>query len=190
MMELREVWCRWPACGRWFCLCRACDRGHRYCSDLCRALGAEASKRKARRTYAKSKKGRKNNRKRQQRHRDRKREVLERLRRSSNDAQSKKTSPRVTDRTSQAVLDALEWLNAKKENLPNSAQILVVRAGRAEGEQRVSTVAKRSSEPGQCGTFACCHRCGRPGRVVRRRRPRGRFRWVDPKSERRRRQRE
>lgn len=184
------MWCRWPACGRWFCLCRACDRGHRYCSDLCRALGTKAREHKARKEYEQSEKGRENNRKRQQRHRDRKLEARDRLRRTSSNARSEKATSRVTDRTSQAVLDALEWVNANEGNLPNPAQILVVYALRAEGEQQASTVAKKATGPGRRGTFACCHRCGRPGRVVRRRRPRGRFRWVDPKSERQRRQRE
>jgi hypothetical protein len=164
------VWCPWLACGRRYCLCRACDRGHRYCSDRCRIWGTQARKRRARRKYEKTEKGRENNRKRQQRHRER-----QRLAASGDPA--KELSPDVTDRSSQGAVDGFEWGN-EHENRPNHAQILVARAQRAAVEQRDSKVAHAPSEPERRGASEYCHRCGRPGRVVRRRRPRGRFRWA------------
>ncbi|MFC1482475.1 hypothetical protein ACFL51_01580 [Myxococcota bacterium] len=181
MLKLREVRCRWPACGRWFYLCRACDRGHRYCSDLCRALGTEARKRKARRKYEKTKKGRRSNRKRQKRYRKGQREALERLRRMSNSARAKKTTSGVTDRSSQTVLEALEWGHGH-EKVPYPAQILVARSRQATVESQASKVARAPSGPSRRGTFACCHRCGRRGRVVRQRRSRGRFRYAEPRA--------
>ncbi len=66
---LREVVCSWVPCGQNFALCSACDHGQRYCSDDCRDKARRCNQRRARRKYARSEKGRKNNCERQRRFR-------------------------------------------------------------------------------------------------------------------------
>lgn len=58
-------------CERWFGICRPCDRGHRYCGELCRHEAREESKRKARRKHQKSPEGREDHREHQRAHRER-----------------------------------------------------------------------------------------------------------------------
>ncbi len=60
-------------CGRAFAVCRACDRGHRYCGRSCAGAGRRRSVRKARRRHRASPEGRAD-------HRDRERDRRARLR--------------------------------------------------------------------------------------------------------------
>jgi hypothetical protein len=53
---LRERRCSY--CGRLFALCRACDRGHRYCSVFCRLQGQRAVRRRATKRYRASQEAR------------------------------------------------------------------------------------------------------------------------------------
>jgi len=48
--------CRW--CQRTFTICRCCDRGHAYCSDVCARAGRRASCRAANRRHRQSEEGR------------------------------------------------------------------------------------------------------------------------------------
>ena len=61
--------CRW--CGQPFCLCRACDRGHAYCSHPCRRASRTQSLRAAGRRHQQSPEGRLDHRDRQRAYRAR-----------------------------------------------------------------------------------------------------------------------
>lgn len=60
---LRERRC--AHCQRLFAICRACDRGHRYCSDFCRLHGKRAVRRRIARAYRSSPEARADHRDRQ-----------------------------------------------------------------------------------------------------------------------------
>ncbi len=60
-------------CGQVVYICSWCDRGHRYCSDLCRDQARRRSVLEAGRRYQKSQKGRHHHAKRQARYRARQR---------------------------------------------------------------------------------------------------------------------
>jgi len=64
---LLEITCRW--CGRIFCLCRQCWRGHAYCCRGCSSAGKYQVHREAQRRYRKTFKGREAHRKAQRRRR-------------------------------------------------------------------------------------------------------------------------
>jgi hypothetical protein len=61
--EGRRLGCR--HCGREVWICRRCDRGHRYCSPLCRQKARRQSSRQARRRYQATSAGRSGNARRQ-----------------------------------------------------------------------------------------------------------------------------
>ena len=63
-------------CQRWFCLCSACDRGQRYCSEECSGRARHRSLRAAGAKYQRSANGRARHAERQRRYRARLRRVL------------------------------------------------------------------------------------------------------------------
>lgn len=67
----RQRFCRAPACGARFFLCRACDRGQGYCSARCRAQARAQQLRSARQRHQRSAAGRLDHRERQRRYRRR-----------------------------------------------------------------------------------------------------------------------
>jgi hypothetical protein len=164
--ELREVECHWPECLRVFLLCRRHDRGQRYCSRLCRMRAGRRRTQKARQRYARSDKGKRNNRERQRRFRARWRSAPKPGRAKS-----------VTDHSSQTVEEEASWTGAATKSPPEPdrrPESLCVRLGVADAalERRPpSAWLPRQYVPGRCSI------CGRPGVVVRRVSPRGRFRW-------------
>ena len=46
--------CALSECGKMFCICRRCYRGHRYCSDACRSISRRRQVDAARRRYCQS----------------------------------------------------------------------------------------------------------------------------------------
>lgn len=58
-------------CGNCFSMCRQCYRGHRYCGEGCRIHGYAQTRKRARRTYARSDEARRDHRERQRRYRQR-----------------------------------------------------------------------------------------------------------------------
>ena len=72
-VHLVAIACWW--CGRWFCLCRRCYRGHRYCGKRCRKAARKAQQDAARRRHIASdpEAAREDNAQRQRDHRDRQR---------------------------------------------------------------------------------------------------------------------
>ena len=159
-VQLRGVRC--GRCGCRFYLCRRCDRGDRYCGDLCQRQGRERSLRRARLTYARSPKGRRNNRERQRNHRRRHRRAL----------QSLALQETVTDHSSQG-----SHRDVRSSHEQGSAQV----SGPAAAEARSCVQAPARIEAplwpaGDEREVAQCHRCGRPGVVVFGLSTRGRFR--------------
>lgn len=71
-VPLRQRFCRAPACGGAFYVCRCCDRGQRYCSKGCRDQARREQRREANRRHQRSEEGRLD-------HRDRQREYRRRL---------------------------------------------------------------------------------------------------------------
>jgi len=67
----RQRFCRARGCGARFFLCRACDRGHCYCSAACRARTRAEQRRSARRRHQRSAPGRLDHRDRQRAYRRR-----------------------------------------------------------------------------------------------------------------------
>jgi hypothetical protein len=63
--------CCGPACGALFSVCVSCDRGQRYCSDLCRKGARQAQVRAASRRYQSSGTGKQAHRCRQRAYRER-----------------------------------------------------------------------------------------------------------------------
>jgi hypothetical protein len=70
----RQRRCVWAGCGAIFYICRSCDRGHRYCGDVCRQKSRRQQRREANRRYQLSLEGKLDHRDRQQAFRDRQRE--------------------------------------------------------------------------------------------------------------------
>ena len=68
---LRQRVCRARGCGQVFWICRRCDRGQQYCSQLCRQQACRQQRRLANRRHQQSPEGR-------QDHRDRQREYRRR----------------------------------------------------------------------------------------------------------------
>jgi len=172
---LREVTCR---CGVVFYLCSACDRGHRYCSDDCRQAAREWSRRRARRKYACSERGRQNNRDRQRRFRQRHRKQQR--------ISQKRNGSLFPSRTRCDVLAVcLKRSRPPQHSVAGSpdpgssghpwkfrerpARKAPPRHGSATGFPTAMRAARLSGPR--------CHLCGRVGRVVRQRHRRGRFRW-------------
>lgn len=54
---LLEIQCRW--CGKIFCICQSCWRGHAYCSDGCRSVSKRKAHQEAQKRYRKTEKGEK-----------------------------------------------------------------------------------------------------------------------------------
>ena len=69
----RLRFCRGDGCGSPFWICRSCDRGHRYCSPLCRQRNRRRQLREANRRYQRSTEGRLDHRDRQRAYRERQR---------------------------------------------------------------------------------------------------------------------
>jgi hypothetical protein len=67
----RQRFCRAMGCGARFFLCRACDRGQRYCSAACRAQARAQQRRAARQRHQRSRAGRLDHRDRQRAYRRR-----------------------------------------------------------------------------------------------------------------------
>ena len=67
----RQRFCRAVGCGVRFFLCRACDRGQRYCSAACRAQARAQQRRAARQRHQRSHAGRLDHRDRQRAYRRR-----------------------------------------------------------------------------------------------------------------------
>jgi hypothetical protein len=59
-LHLLVITCRW--CDFPFYFCRACWRGHAYCSDFCRKAGNLKNRREAQRRYRQTDKGKKQHR--------------------------------------------------------------------------------------------------------------------------------
>ncbi len=185
MLVLREVICGWAPCRRVFWLCSGCDRGQHYCSGECRDEARASNQRRARRKYARSEPGRKNNRERQRRSRARQ---ASRNRNGSVFTGGAKcgelstcTSP-ATSCTSSATSprDATEGrgdvtpmcVEAKCGQLPCTA-------GSGQRGHRSTPVASTwSPAVARHGETRRCHVCGRIGKVARRGAARGRFRWA------------
>lgn len=72
---LLQRFCHAKGCGALFWICRHCDRGHRYCSDRCRAKARREQRRAANRRHQQSPEGRLD-------HRDRQRAYRKRLARA------------------------------------------------------------------------------------------------------------
>jgi hypothetical protein len=159
--KLRPVRCK--RCDRLFYLCRSCDRGQSYCSDACRKASRQRTVRRARRKYARSEKGKRNNRERQRRFRKRKSLKLRSLNKG------------VTDPSSQGVLAVVSFrhravgIASRKESVSGVRDVY-----------RIWQKRRRRREPGpnHRAVHAWCHVCGRPGIVFREKRRRGRFRWI------------
>lgn len=158
-VQLREVVCQWEVCGRVFLLCRSCDRGHRYCSHLCRTLARAFILRKARLKYAASRKGKKNNAERQRRWRQCRHEKPENFEKT------------VTEHSSQASPDVLysvqhrSWkrIDACRPSLRSAQEVrLPVRTGLEHDTHRTGS----GSLPVGVLRIGCCRRCGREGIVV------------------------
>ena len=71
-VPFRQRFCRAQGCGSVFYVCRACDRGQRYCSERCREKARREQRRAANRRHQCSPEGRLD-------HRDRQREYRRRL---------------------------------------------------------------------------------------------------------------
>jgi hypothetical protein len=67
--------CANPACARGFFICRRCDRGNRYCSAPCAAVGRAASVRAAKARHQRSEEGREDHREHARASRKRKRDL-------------------------------------------------------------------------------------------------------------------
>ena len=67
----RQRFCRAADCGARFFVCRACDRGQRYCSAACRAQARTQQQRNARQRHQRSRAGRLDHRDRQRAYRRR-----------------------------------------------------------------------------------------------------------------------
>ena len=83
----RLRFCRGDGCRSPFWICRSCDRGHRYCSVLCRQRNRRRQLREANRRYQRSPEGKLD-------HRDRQRAYRQRQRRAGvTDQGRRQTSP-------------------------------------------------------------------------------------------------
>jgi len=167
MLELREVICGWRGCGRALYLCSGCDRGRRYCSAGCRDAARRRSQRRARRKYARSDRGRRNNRERQRRWRARQASKI----RNGSVFTGEEPCVEVVPCTGLAngpgeaggCGDIAAW---PRRELATRASALAPRS--TSGPHRVRA---------EDGAIRRCDVCGCIGRVVRRSAKRGRFRW-------------
>jgi len=57
LRALRILYCH--CCGKIFCLCSSCYRGHRYCCDPCRIAAQNKANREAQKRYRRTEKGKK-----------------------------------------------------------------------------------------------------------------------------------
>jgi len=200
---LREVTCR---CGVVFYLCSACDRGHRYCSDACRQAARRSSLHRARLKYARSERGRKKNRDRARRfrrrhgsrpprrarrrparseqdHRDRARRFQQRHGEWRKISKKRNGSP-FSSQAECALMRA--WHPCSRPLQPLVAGVSPDPSGlRLSWKPPQRSVCARPAPMRRRGdprealavhSAARCHLCGRPGRIVRSRHRRGRFR--------------
>ncbi len=156
-MLLREVIC--PECDVVFWLCCACDRGHRYCGTDCRRVARRRAQHRARRKYARSERGRRNNRERQRRFRRRHPGYRQEI--SSQRNGSLFSSP--------AKCVVLRVCHT----LPHPSPVVSSWPDPANPASKARATARSSVEDG--GRH--CHLCGCAGGVVRQHHRRGRFRW-------------
>ena len=75
--SLRFIICCDPACRQMFFLCSRCDRGHQYCSSLCRQKARRLSVREAKRRHQRSPEGRLDHSEAQRRYRQRRNSVMD-----------------------------------------------------------------------------------------------------------------
>lgn len=73
--SLRARWCR--GCAGLFLVCRSCDRGQQYCSEVCREPARHAQQRAARRRHQQSPEGSADHRDHQRALRERRRAVMD-----------------------------------------------------------------------------------------------------------------
>lgn len=140
-------------CERWFCLCRRCYRGHRYCGKRCRKVARKAQQDEARSRHLASdpEAAREDNAQRQRDHRDRQREPPLNVDDgcSVDGAKAQRGQPdeaSVTDQGSTTHAPALSPCPERDDARPCSGP-QTASTGRPHGRQR-------------------CQRCGRYGRVV------------------------
>jgi hypothetical protein len=143
-IPFRQRFCRARDCGARFFLCRACDRGQRYCSAACRQRARTCQRRAARPRHQRSLAGRLD-------HRDRQRAYRRRLavrRHTGQDATPPPTPP--------APLPPAE------KNVTDHASQAPVVSGtlRASAWRWPLTAPSRRSGRG----LLVCHWCGRGGR--------------------------
>jgi len=179
MLVLREVICGWAPCGRVFWLCSGCDRGQRYCKEACRESARACNQRRARRTYARSPRGCRNNRERQRRWRARQ---AARKRNGSVFTAGLRcgelsacTEPAVFSRE---TAKASGVTSAPCEEESSRAQLPCTAASGQRGHGSSSVTWTCSSAVARHGEERRCHICGGIGRVARRVASRGRFRWA------------
>ena len=183
-VQLREVECRW--CGQIFFVCQRCDFGRWYCGEPCGRKARERYVRCARRDYAGSQKGRRNNRERQRR--------LRRRLRTAGNIEEKQNS--VTDQSSQVGLPGISYSYDKPPAEPDPPeqtptvsstqsdpvyrtlrQPLCAPHGSDATKEVAKLAAKVASRVSGCPVrVAQCHFCGRWGVVVETTAIRGRFR--------------
>ena len=171
LFKLRPVRCKF--CSRLFLLCRSCDRGQSYCSKECRTQSRHEILDRARQKYSHSEKGMQNNCERQRRWR--KRHVLKGV----------VCGETVTDPSSQletAVVSLCEQ-GAGFQEISHDGQPFIIAgeivvSGRVDPHYDNKKGPEISPTQGHRGSHGCCHLCGRTGVIDRKRRRRGRFRWI------------
>ena len=94
----RQRFCRAATCGARFFVCRACDRGQRYCSAACRAQARTQQRRGARQRHQRSRAGRLD-------HRDRQRAYRRRLAQRRHQPHTPATAPGPTTPLQENVTD-------------------------------------------------------------------------------------
>ena len=179
IFDLREVICGWAPCGRVFWLCSGCDRGQRYCSDACREAARACNQRRARRRYARSPRGRRNNCDRQRRLRARqaarKRNGSVFTAGSGCGELSACTEPAVSSRE---TAKASGVASAPCEEESSRAQPPCTADSGRRGHRSNPVRSTCSTAMARHGETRRCHICGAIGRVARRVASRGRFRWA------------
>lgn len=172
---LREVVC--PECDAAFCLCCACDRGHRYCGAACRRAARGRAQQRARRKYARSERGRRKNRERQRRFRQRHSGYRQQISRKRNgslfSSPAKCALLRVCRRFPHPTAPPVASLRPD----PASRSFWTTR------ERRTSPTWRGNASEARATALSSfedggrrCHLCGCVGHVVRQHHRRGRFR--------------
>lgn len=176
MLELREVTCDREGCKNVLYLCAGCDRGRRYCSDACRDASRRHKQRRARRKYARSDRGRKNNCVRQQRWRE-------------NQVERKRNGSVFTSQETCAEMDSCTNSANVPQDLAGSNGTVVADYGlkqchldsrRAPATQKGATGPRADPRKVGHGEIRRCDLCGCMGRILHGTAARGRFRsWQD-----------